>query len=321
MRNSGLTGISEVDLLLTEINTDLAQRPIAPNAAHSRLAWCRKEGKVGQRTIFQLPWFGNAWQKKSIYEQTKGTKPAMVSFDVESDMWGPDGELIPALTRACDIYGIVENNIPTMLAQGAVELDRQFGQLIADGVTTKTLYDGKNFFATDHEANPNKPGMKTFSNYKVGRALDDAGIVATIEDLEDMPGPDGNLLEMPGDLVIFCSTGAQRRTAKTLMNAGLIPSSVGTATQSNVMQGDADVMRLKSLKSKGSGKYWGIAKICTDKHRPFVFDNPIPMFAYVTGLSINDQLNVTMDASIQGVKGAHGFGYLWPQLCVLCVEP
>lgn len=322
MRNNGLTGINDVDLLLTQVNADLIQRPIAPGASYNQLAWCRKGGTIGQRSVFPVPFFGNKSKKRSIFEEIPGTKAEVAQFSVQSDMWGPDAEIIPALTRACDIYGLVENNLPTILAQAGIELDRQMAELIGLGVSTIVDYDGKNYFATDHLCNPNRPSLKTFSNYKTNRACNAAGITATLEDLAIMPGPDGNLLSMPGKLVIFTSTEAQYITAADLMNGTLIANAAGTATQSNVgLRGRADVINLPALREYGSAKYWGIAKIVTDKHRPFVMDQPIPLQAYIEGLGINEHTQATYSIAKQGVQDAHGFGYLWPQLCVLCVEP
>lgn len=321
MRNVGIVGGGDVNLLVTEINTDLIKRPIKPSNVISQLAWMRPGGMVGQRSIFPVKMFGNRSQKRGVYEEIKGTLPETANFSVECDLWAPEAELIPALTRACDLYGVVKDGLTEILAQAEIELERQFAETISNGLTEIVDYDGKTYFATDHECNPNRPGLKAFSNYKAGRALDHDGIVDTFDDHDQMPGPDGNLLSMPGDYIVFVSTKNQEKRAKDLLSARLVTNKAGTATQENTMQGEASVLRVPPLRAYSSGKLWGICKIASAQHRPFVFQQPIPLQAYVEGVAINEHIQATFSVGKQGVKDAHGMGYLWPQLCILCVEP
>lgn len=323
MLNNALTGLGDVDTLVTEVNTELKNRPIAQENIANQLCWIRlggSSGKIGQTTIFPVQFFGNRSKVRSVYEEIGGTTPEVAKFSVEVQLHAPDGYLLPQMTMATDIYGIVEGNVTDLRASAQAELERQLAELIGTGASTTTVYDGKNFFATDHEANPTKPGLKTFSNYKTSFDLNYANVSTALDLLDAVPGPDGNLLSMPGRNVIFVSTGAQESAARLLMNGDFIPSTAGTATQSNPLKGRADVVKIVQLRDYGSAKYWGVARIAGDKHRPFTLSMPVPPQMYVSGLAIDESLQVTRSVGKMGWKSVHGFGYGWPHLAVLCVE-
>lgn len=318
---TGLLGLQDVTLYVTEINTEQAQRPISPTSIAGQLAWkYNKSAPVGQKIVDTVPFFGNQWKKRSVYEMVNGTMPTVVQFSLETSLWSPDAEIIGALTKLSDIYGIVKDNSATLLAQGEIEMERQFAELIALGLTVKTDYDQLTFFNTAHEANPLKAGFKTFSNYKAGRSVTGANIQATLQDLAQMPGPDGNLLSMPGQIYAFCSTEAQFYTLSLYANETLVPNDAGTATQGNPLKGRFTPILIPALFGYESSKLWGMCKIASPKHRPFAVAQPMPLQISLTGIDVNDHLQVLQAAAMQKVSGAWGFGYLWPHLCVLCKE-
>ena len=323
MLNNALTGLGDVDTIVTEVNTELKNRPIAQDNIANQLCWVRmggSSGKIGQTTTFPVQFFGNKSKVRSVYEEIGGTTPEVAKFSVEVQLHAPDGYLLPQMTLATDIYGIVEGNVTDLRASAQAELERQLAELIGTGASTVTVYDNKNFFATDHEANPTKPGLKTFSNYKTSFDLNYANVSTALDLLDAMPGPDGNLLSMPGRNVIFVSTGAQESAARLLMNGDMIPNAAGTASQSNPLKGRADVVKIVQLRDYGSAKYWGVARVAGDRHRPFTLSMPVPPQMYVSGLAIDESLQVTRSVGKQGWKSVHGFGYGWPHLAVLCVE-
>jgi len=322
LRNPGINGLNNIDLLLSGVNADLLQWPVTPTTFISDLCWVRPGGAPqGIKTLFPVRFPGNRWQKRATYEEVKASTPEFAIFSVTTALWAPDAEIIPALTSVSDLYGLVKDGSAALIAEGDIELERQLAELIANGVTETTEYDNLSFFNTAHECNPTRKGLKTFSNYKKNRTLNRQGILDTLGDLKSMPGPSGNLLSMPGEFVIFCSTAAQYDIARLYATAKLVPSTTGTASQENVWAGEFQAIHMQNLADYGSGKYWGIAKVANAQHRPFVFANPQPKQIAIEGVSLNEHTQTTFNVSKIKIQDVHGFGYLWPQLVVLCVEP
>jgi hypothetical protein len=322
--SQGLIGLGDVDQLLTEINTELSQRPINPSTVAAQICWDRPAqggvGAIGKRTIYTVPFFGNKAKIRSIYEELPGTLPAIAKFASEVQEWAPDAELVPRYTQVVDLYGVVKDNASTILQMSAAEMETQLADLIGLGASTIVDYDGKNFFSATHEANPNQPGLAIFSNYKTAFDLNYTNVNTAIDLLDAVPGPDGNPLSMPGKNILIVSTGTQEGTALTLANGEFIPSPAGTATQSNSLKGRFDVLKLTSLRRYNSGKFWCVVRIADAKHRPFSFSKAMPPTMYMEGLSIDEHSQTTRSVARQGWRSVHGFGYLWPQLVVGCVE-
>jgi hypothetical protein len=320
----GIIGLGDVDQLLTEINTELSNRPINPSTVASQICWDRPSqggvGGIGKKTIYTVPFFGNRAKVRSIYEEVKGTVPSIARFASEVQEWAPDAELIPRYTKVVDIYGVVRDNAQTILAMSSIEMETQLSDLIGLGVSTTTPYDNKNFFATDHEANPNQPGLATFSNYKPDFDINYDNVNAALDLLDAVPGPDGNPLSMPGKNLLLVSTGVQEGTALTLANGEFIPNAAGTATQSNSLKGRFDVLKLPQLRRYNSGKFWCAIRVADAKNRPFSFSKALPPTMYLEGVLIDEHSQTLRSVARQGWRSVHGFGYLWPQLIVGCVE-
>ena len=140
----------------------------------------------------RFPFFANRAKVRSIYEDFRGLFPLLLSL---ARMWTsglPMRELIPKYTQLTDIYGVVRDNAQIILAMSAVEMETQLADLIGLGASTVVDYDNKNFFAVDHECNPNQPGLQTFSNYKTSFDLNYANVNTALDLLDAVPGPDGN---------------------------------------------------------------------------------------------------------------------------------
>lgn len=329
MANEGILVSGDPSVLLTEINTELAQRPISPSTVASQLCWMRGGSikTIGQKVIYSLPFPGNRWEIQSIYEEIGGTLPELVKFSQILQMWGPKPTLIPKLTEVTDLYGILEENSQPLIADAQIELERQLAELIGTGTSIVTDYDGLSFFNAAHECNPNRPGLKQFSNYRTSFACNATNIATALDDLDAVPGPTGGLFSMPGQNYIFVSNGAQEKTALEAMNGELNAVKVASGDTAGVgvsnagLIGRAKVVKLTQLRNYGSNKLWGVARIANAKHRPFVLSMAMPPTMYIEGLSIDEHSQTTRNVSKQGIKSVHGLGYLWPQLAELCVEP
>jgi hypothetical protein len=323
---TGIIGLGDVDQLLTEINTELTVRPLMATTIAGQICWVRngKEGpaSIGKTSVFPIPFFGNRAKPRSIFEEIPGTLPEFAKFSVEHQEWAPNAELIPRYTQLVDLYGIVKDNSSTIIAQSQIEMETQLADLLGLGASTPVAYESytKNFFATDHEANPNRPGLATFSNYKTGFDLDYTNLSTALDLLDAVPGPDGNPLSMPGKKLVIVSNGAQESRARTLLNGDFIPSEAGTATQSNPLKGRADVLKLTQMRKYNSGKFWAVVLVADAKHRPFMLSQVLPPQLYITDVDVNSTTQALRGVARQGWKSVHGFGYLWPQLAVGCVE-
>lgn len=320
---NGVIGLGDVNQLLTEINSELSQRPLLPTTVAAQVCWQRTgqgTGLIGKTTKFTVPFFGNRAKVRSIFEEVPGTQPELARFEVEHQEWAPDAEIIPRYTQLVDLHGIIRDNAPSIMMQAQIEMETQLADLLGKGASTTVPYDNKAFFATDHEANPNRPGLATFSNYKTSFDLDYTNLSVALDLLDAAPGPDGNPLSMPGKNIVIVSTGAQESKGRKLLNGDIIASPAGTASESNPLKGRADLLKLTQLRAYNSGKFWCVVRIADAKHRPFIFSQVQSPLMYLEGVDINAHSQALRSIARQGWRSVHGFGYLWPQLAVGCVE-
>jgi hypothetical protein len=323
----------QIGALTQEINTELNQRPVEPTTVANDIAWRRAPKgapEVGQEAVFTLSTWGNRAEKRSPYEELPGTKPEVCVFSVVHDEWAPKAEIIPRGTQLTDIYGLFKENLPMIVQQSQLEYDAQLADLLGNGQTGTTRYDLLPYFTNSsgsgsHQANPNRPGLKTFDNYATSATLNRANIIVGLNALASVPGFNGLPLSMPGKIVIVVGTKDQEFRARVELQAALNAAASGTATQSNVMpivSGPADVVMLPNLQNYDSGKGWYMFKIVSDKHRPMVLSLAEPWQVFTEGLGDpNAHSRVLRNVAKYGVRAFFGFGFLWPHLGYKFVEP
>ena len=330
--DSGYLSFQDISALRTEIDTSLNQRPVSPSTVVNALAWMRRQGSAiaGMEVKFPLATWGNRAEKRNPFENIPFTKPESVVFSVTHDEWTPPGEAIARGTQITDLYGLFNENLPMIVANAQLEYDALLADALADGHTTTTPYDNLPFFSDSggsgsHQANPNRNGLATFDNYNGSAALNRTNIVAGLQALATVPGFNGLPMSMPGRIVIVVSSKDQELRARTEMNAALVASAAGTATQGNempIVSGPADVLFLPNLATKDSGKGWYMFKIVSEKHRPFCLSIVEPWQTFVEGMGDpNAHSRTTRNVIQYGVRGFHGLGYLYPQLAYKFVEP
>ena len=110
-------------------------------------------------------------------------------------------------------------------------------------------------FATDHEANPNRPGPATFSNHKTGFDLNYTNLSTALDLLDAAPGPDGNPLSMPGKKFVIVSTGRQESEARKLLNGDTSPASPAPP-RSPTPEGSRRRAEADAMRQYNSGKFW-----------------------------------------------------------------
>jgi len=326
--NEGIIVSGDSAQLLTEINTELSQRPISPSTVLSQVAWVRGSGgeKVGQTVIYPVPFNGNRAKVRSLVEEIGGTLPEYAKFSHTVQLWAPDARFIPMLTEVTDIYGILKDYAQPMLAEAQIEMESQLAELIGNAASGTTAYDNKAFAATDKESNPNRPGQATFSNYRTSFDCNAANIATVLDDLDARPGPAaGSLFGAVGQDYIIVSTGLQEKAALEAVNGTISDArrsgdTAGVGVSNAGLYGRAKVLKLSQLRRYGSGKLWCVVRVCNQMHRPFVCAMAMAPEIYLTGLDPNSHSRVTHSVGKTGIKWAAGMGYLWPQLFGLCVE-
>ena len=81
------------------------------------------------------------------------------------------------------------------------------------------------------------------------------------------------------------------------------------------------MIKLVQLRDYDSNKGWYVMKIADEKHRPFVVSMIQEPLVYLEGVSVNEHSMVLRHIAKQGWRGVWGLGFLWPHLCIKCVEP
>lgn len=171
------------------------------------------------------------WIKERKISNLKGFKWQIENKDWESTV------AVPRNSIEDDTHGLFSTIFQSMGGAAKNHPDDLVFKLLNDGFTGKG-YDGKTFFATDHQGGSNKgTGVLNTANYgiaiaAIGRMKDDQGnpIFDGTEKLTLVTGPE---LES---------------TAKTILNAEYISVANGSA-QNNIWKGSADYLKSPKITS------------------------------------------------------------------------
>lgn len=331
---------NKIEQLRTDVNLQLNKRPIARGTVTEGLAW-RRNGVKGGKTIFPVRFFSNRAKKRNPYEEVKATAQELVNFSHQIDEFAPDAEALPRGTQIADLYGIFDENLPTILAQAANEYDWHLANFLGYGQSSVVVvtpdglevggpqdYDNLPFFHTAKLINPNRAAVGTFSNYEAAMDLDKKGLLTAFQKLDSVKGPDGKVMRMPGKLLVVVSNEEQYDAASNLLFGAMRAASVGNAaatepnseaqddgdSQGGGLRGRAALVKLPDLADFDGGKGWYVFKICSAEYRPIVCGIAEAPQIYIEGISPNETSRVTRNIIRYGYRGFWGFGYLWPQL-------
>lgn len=345
-----VTQFNNISALTQQINTDLADRPIAATTVTNAIAWLiggvtagqgRDVKGVGREIIFPVPFFGNKDKRRSGFEEIGHTPPELVNLKCVVSEWAPDGEMIPRGTQIGDLYGIFLKQLPMIMQMGQNTIETHTADLLGFGESAAvstvegiggglTDYDNLAHFSTAKLINPNRPLLGTFSNFNNNLRLDRAGLVTALNAIEKTVGPDGQITTLPGKNIVVVSDedqldraaallhGTQRVGGTTISVAGA-PVGVG-GTEHNSLIGRADLVKLPALANYNSGKGWYAFRV-SGNHRGVIVAMVQPPQAYIEGLDPNEHSRVTRNVIKYGRKGFWGHGYGWPQLSFKAIEP
>jgi phage major head subunit gpT-like protein len=136
-------------------------------------------------------------------------------------------------------------------------------------------FDDQYFFDTDHPVSLSNSSLSTYSNYSTGTALTAANYESVRASMMARKGENGlplgvrpNLLVVPPQL---------ESTAKLIVMADMVPSTAGTASQTNINKGTAEVLVVPELAVDATTWYLldasGIVKpLVYQRRRTFKFD-------------------------------------------------
>lgn len=319
---AGFTIATKVDALVQRVNTELNNRPIAPTMITAEIGWMRDSAqKAGLEDVFAEEMFGDAVEERSPFEELPATEPELAIFSVVHKEWAPRAKVIARGTQVTDVYGILDGAAEKYLELGQTTYDQHLALFLGNGQSITTRYDGLAFFhASAHECNPVRKGLKLFGNYATATNLNRANLVAGFQKIGSRPDYNGKVNKLPGKLIILCSNEDQFNRAATEINGSLVANAAGTATQSNSLQGRAEVRILPDLAEYDGGRAWYIIKVVNDKFRPIVASFVERPYMFLEGLMPSENLRTTRNLIRHGWRGTWAVGGLYPQLIEKYVE-
>jgi phage major head subunit gpT-like protein len=178
-----------------------------------------------------------------------------------------------------------------------------FATLLSGGASL--CYDGQFYFDTDHPVNMDDPASAVQSNRFTGTALTSDNLATVTATMGAYVGEDGESMEVEPNLLVVGPD--LKRQARRILNAEILPSTAGTASESNVMKGDMDIL----VSPKLSGGKWFVMDT-SRPIKPLLFQlREAPSFDYL--MNSGDQNVFMRDEYVCGVKarGAAGYGPWW----------
>jgi phage major head subunit gpT-like protein len=171
---------------------------------------------------------------------------------------------------------------------------------------TEEAYDGMAFFSNNHSL-----GGHTIDNLFASTALNHDNFAAVREAMASYVNESGESLRVEADTLLV--PPALEMQARQILLADTLPSTAGTASQSNVYKGLARLIVAPQLSAAAGGSDTEWYMLCTKRAvKPFIFQQrQAPQFAQKTRM---DDDNVFWDDQIvYGVRarGAAGYGPFW----------
>lgn len=190
--------------------------------------------------------------------------------------------------------------------------DRSIASELLIGYASRLCFDGQAFFADAHPVDPLDASKGTFDNLRASTALTPANFDAIFAAMSQFTGADGQILGIMPDTLIV--PPQLRTTAHLIAHAAYVPSTAGTATQSNPNEGVVDVLVLPELGSESTT--WYLAKLKGPLKPLIVQEREAPVFDLVFGPE-SDHCKKTRNLA-WGADARYAFGYTLPQLMVRC---
>ena len=252
------------------------------------------------------------------YGTSRKAEPfSQIEVSVDMKRWA-----IPSKREFWDIFnndkfGVVKDQLPQMMDRAILLWDMVLAEVLAANASN-TAYDSLPFFtpaATQHQANPFKPGVATFYNDIPVTGFDVPEMRRVLGILENAPGPDGLPLDTDEvDIIVLAPTSDVKFQLNQAFRAAIAAQAVGTnaaASVSNEFAGAGRVELYKQLlRTKTAPTSGGVtldrAKVCYMLAVPKGEGRPIALVpnrhptAYYHGLNGSDYLRATQGAMEYG---------------------
>jgi phage major head subunit gpT-like protein len=236
-------------------------------------------------------------------------------YTLVNDDW-EDSFKLPRNKLEDDKIGLYGPNAEMLGMQARKFPDRLVADRLKNGHTSGAAYkcfDGKAFFATDHPKSVNGQVSGTFSNYHTSRALTAANFNTTYAELMAVQGPDGQPMALVPDALFV--PPALRAAGKEIVEAGTVPNSAGTASQTNVNAGVVRLVVVPELAGADTTWYLGVTGMPI---KPLIVQTrKAPEFDEIAGLdSPHCKLYKEL---LYGSDARAAFGYSFPHFMKKCV--
>lgn len=204
----------------------------------------------------------------------------------------------------------VETPLMRMLGYNFAKFpDRAIATELLIGYATRKCYDGKAFFADDHPVNLLDASKGTFDNV-LALALTAANFDTAYAAMAGFKNADGEVMGITPDTLLV--PPQLRTTAHLIARSAYVPSTAGTATQSNPNEGIVDVLVAPELGSEPTAWYLGKLK---GPLKPMIRQvREAPVFDLVFGPD-SDHCKKTNNCA-WGADCREAYGYTLPQLMI-----
>lgn len=324
---------ANLEILKQEVDYSYGREPVSGFTLASMLCWVRTYNastRPGSKVLIPYsPWTGKG-QKKRAFEKQRADLQEAFNIEIVHDLWGPDnGRALDIGTREEEIYTLIESGIADMMTDAQLDYDFNLAELIGTLTAGTTAYDGKPHYALNKEANPRRPGVKTFPNYNGSLKLDKTGLITVFDQMDRQPWFDGRVRQYGGKLVVIVSNEDQYDRAceqlQTSIKAGTPVTAgatgIAVASTDNCLKGRADVVKWTPLADQYGGKAWMVARIVSDIRRPFIQSMVFPPRLKYEGELVTDHYRVLQSAFMYAYEAMWGQGPGDPRLSFLAIEP
>lgn len=192
------------------------------------------------------------------------------------------------------------------IRSGAAKFRQHPDSLIAAVIAANpTSLDGTALFSATHRVDPLDSSSTAWSNLRTTRALTADNLAKARAEMLSYRDASGDYMAANATLLIV--PPSLEFTARKLTQAEMVPSTAGTASESNILRGTFEILVLPQLEAQ-STTTWYLADVSDPNDRPFIFQTRRPL-EVVSKFSIDDD-NVferekyVWGASVRYVAGA-----------------
>lgn len=315
--------ISNTDLtsLFVSVDTAFKQIPYNTQGIAQQISYM-KLGSQGERVKLPFSPVSNAEKPWPFGDPRKATKPEVFQVEFEHVRYAPDDEFVFLDTLNGDVFGILQDKMPNIIARAIGIIDRRLAATMHDD--TPTSYDQRPFFDDKHPVNPNKPGGEKFSNLLPKTSLDEPGLVSAFDLLRKVKGWDNRLLNLIGKRVVIVPNERLELAARRILQpGGLIAQAVGAtaaASVSTALSNKAEVLLFPEL-NEYDPKSWYVLNLINSTMRPFITSIVRPPEFHYAGTDPTESIRVSHGAVQYGWDCFLGCGPALPHLAVKATEP